>query len=205
MEILNTNKIYFQDNIGEGQFYAILKKKEQFHIQAPLIDFATTNARIITINKKNSQYSLLLKSKQKIYNIFIKVFNEYIDYDISNDKSIELILLNNKIYAVPPNIPLNMIDSLNILRIGMELAEIKNNTISLSHAISHSKYTKNFKHSIELNYDDSIKYLKGESFNVDSEIKSFAIATYKSIPLGLCKIINHILKNHYPKGLRNLN
>ena len=187
------NKIYFQDNIGEGQFYAILKKNGALDIQT------------------DTQYTSLPKHSKntyiptKILNDFIKVFNENIDYDITNDKGIELLLSNNKIYAVPNNIPLKMIDGLNVLRIGVELAEIKNNTISLSHSISHSKYAQYYKHKIELSETDSYRYLKGESFNIDSDIKSFAIAMHNNIALGLCKITNNMLKNHYPKGLRILN
>ena len=193
LEVLKMNKIYFQDNIGEGQFYAILKKNEALDIQT------------------DTQYTSLPKHSKntyiptKILNDFIKVFNENIDYDITNDKGIELLLSNNKIHAVPNNIPLKMIDGLNVLRIGVELADIKNNTISLSHSISHSKYAQYFKHKIELSETDSYRYLKGESFNIDSNIKSFAIAMHNNIALGLCKITNNMLKNHYPKGLRILN
>ena len=191
IEVLDQKKIYFHDNIGEGQFYAILVKHEQDNNEPSYIDI------------KNNIINLKYK-KSKIYNDFIKVFEKIIDYDITKEDS-HLILLNNKIYAIDNNIPLEIIDNLNILRVGIELAEINNNNISLSHSISHSKYANYFKHKIDLSKEDSYKYLKGETFKIDLDIKSFALATYKCIPLGICKITNNTLKNHYPKGLRNLN
>lgn len=191
IEVISTKKIYFHDNIGEGQFFAILIKHEQ------------DNNLLFNVNTKNNIINLK-HNKSNIYNDFIKTLKVVIDYDFSNDDS-HLLLLNNKLYAINNNIPLNIIDNLNILRIGIELAEIKNKAISLSHSISHSKYANFFKHKIDLSKEDSYRYLKGESFNVDLDIKSIALVTYKNIPLGLCKITNNTLKNHYPKGLRNLN
>ena len=60
---------------------------------------------------------------------------------------------------------------------------------------------EDWKLSLDLNDEQITKYLKGESFEVDSP-NGFTLITYKNNSIGFAKITNNILKNHYPKGLR---
>lgn len=136
LSLVKTEKIYPQDDIGEGQFYAILKKegKDDFKNQP-----------------------------QK------KDFNE-----------------------------------LNLLKYGVEKTEKKHSIVIPTHAATHVD-SISFENSVELTYDDIVKYIHGDVVNVSSDYKSgFCKVTYRKMGIGLGKIVNGTLKNHYPKGLRNI-
>lgn len=54
---------------------------------------------------------------------------------------------------------------------------------------------------IELDYDTALSYLRGRTFECDKE-KGWYAVTYLGFPLGWCKVVEGIAKNHLPKGLR---
>lgn len=190
-KLLDCNKIYFHNDIGEGQFFAILQKKEES-------SFEYTNPI------KSKSLIDIKNEKNHTINKFKNFLNEYLNYDLYKDTETNIYLLNNKIYFINRNIPINDFNILNILRMGIEVAEIKNEKFYLSHNITHSKYEKYFRNNVELTEEESFKYLKGESFKINTNIEGYAIARYMNIPIGLCKVVNGTLKNHYPKGLRIL-
>ena len=54
---------------------------------------------------------------------------------------------------------------------------------------------------INLSNDDVIKYLKGESLNVQA-VSGWTVVCVDNFALGWGKVSNGMLKNHFPKGLR---
>lgn len=54
---------------------------------------------------------------------------------------------------------------------------------------------------INLNDEQYKKYIHGDSFPYD-EKNGFYVAKYKNINVGIVKIVDKIIKNYYPKGLR---
>ena len=71
------------------------------------------------------------------------------------------------------------------------------------HHISHSYVVDSFKHKIELNEIDAIKYLRGESLRTELDVENgYGVVTNNGVSMGLVKITNRVLKNHYHKGLR---
>ena len=89
------------------------------------------------------------------------------------------------------------------MSMGIELGEIKKDRFEPSHHISHSYIANMFKNKIELDEEDAVKYLKGESLRTEMDIENgYGVAMCNGVAMGLVKITNNILKNHYPKGLR---
>ena len=49
------------------------------------------------------------------------------------------------------------------------------------------------------------KYLVGETLNVSADFKGYGVIEADGYPLGIIKSSDGAIKNHYPKGLRNVN
>ena len=94
------------------------------------------------------------------------------------------------------------LDGLNVMRLGIDEFTYENKIKVPTHASTHIDDIE-FEHTVELNDCDVVSYLRGEAIRMNLEFKGFCRVTYKNLGLGLAKYANGILKNHYPKGLRN--
>ena len=94
------------------------------------------------------------------------------------------------------------LDGINVLRVGVEAFTVENKVKVPSHASTHCDNMR-FDNTLELDDHLVLKYLKGEAIRMDLPFKGYCKVTYKNLGLGLAKYTNGILKNHYPKGLRN--
>lgn len=187
LKIVKMNKIYHHMNIGEGQFYCILTKDGYSHIDI------STSQNNIKNNISNNEYSII---------------NQFFDNILSNkftNKTNLIYKYKNKFYLINNNFPLNKLKNINVISIGIELGEIKKDRFEPAHHISHSFISDIFKNRIELDEADAIKYLKGEVLKTELDVDNgYGVVTYNDISLGLVKVTNKTLKNHYPKGLRLL-
>ena len=94
------------------------------------------------------------------------------------------------------------LNGLNILRVGIEEFNLENNMKVPTHASTHIDEI-DFDNIVELSEEDASKYLKGEVIRTELPFKGYCKVCYKNLGLGLAKYSNGMLKNHYPKGLRN--
>ena len=187
LKIIKMNKIYHHMNIGEGQFYCILSKDGNSTIDK------NTNHNNIKNNISNNEY-----------NIINQFFDNILSDKFTNDNNL-IYKYKNKFYLINNNFPLSKLKNINMLSIGIELGEIIKDRFEPAHHISHSFITDIFKNKIELNETDAIKYLKGEALKTELDIDNgYGVVTYNNISIGLVKVTNKTLKNHYPKGLRLL-
>lgn len=62
--------------------------------------------------------------------------------------------------------------------------------------------SKDDANSIEVNEKTALNYLRGLTFDCPENLKGWKLVTYNNLPLGWCKTVNGIAKNHLPKGLR---
>lgn len=185
LKIEMMEKIYHHMGIGEGQFYCILYKNGNYPID--------TNYNKIKNNISNAE-SIIIN----------QFFDNTINSKLTNNNKY-IYKYKNKFYLISDNFPLSRLKNINILSIGIELGEIKKDRFEPAHYISHSYIGNLFNNKIELNEEDAIKYLKGEVLKTELDIDNgYGVVTYNDISLGLVKITNKTLKNHYPKGLRLL-
>ena len=75
--------------------------------------------------------------------------------------------------------------------------QTKDNVIPSHHF---AKSINDFQY-INLNDEQYKKYIHGDSFPFD-EKNGFYVAKYKNINVGIVKIVDKVIKNYYPKGLR---
>lgn len=97
---------------------------------------------------------------------------------------------------------LNSLKGLNVLRNGTDQFVYEGKLRVPTHASTHVESIR-FENVVDLDDEEVIKYLRGETLKKELEFKGYCKITYKNLGLGLAKYANGILKNHYPKGLRN--
>ena len=88
------------------------------------------------------------------------------------------------------------------MRVGIEEFTYEKKIKVPTHAATHIDDI-NFENVVELNDEDANSYLRGEVIRMELPFKGYCKVSYKNLGLGLAKYSNGMLKNHYPKGLRN--
>lgn len=94
---------------------------------------------------------------------------------------------------VPP------IDGIKVLRLGLSLGRAKGRVFAPDHALS---MAVPFRRQLPLSEKDALLYLHGEELPADAQARGYAAVTYHGLQLGIGKVSDGRLKNHYPKGLR---
>ena len=169
-----TIRFYPHNSVGEGQFMCAIKKNEE------------TDSII-----KKGKYNRL-ESKE------LKLVNDFLNENTTN-LNLNLIKKNNIIYHLISDINL---DGLNVLSYGVRIGEIDKRFIPNHHFFK--VFGKNFKIKLELKLDDPnvYKYLRGEQLNIELD-KGYGVIIIDNLVLGGFKSSDGVLKNLYPKGLRN--
>ncbi len=172
----NTRRFYPYVSRGEGQFMCLLKK----------------------VSKSNEYYRIRkpdkLNSELSIVKDFIK---ENTSYDYNN-----IIKEGNRYYIPCTNYDFK---GLNVLNYGIELGEVsKNRFIPYHHLYKALGNYFNNKVILDVNDNKVLHYLRGEEITCDAP-NGYGVILIDNIPLGGFKASNNQLKNHYPKGLRNIN
>lgn len=163
-------------------------------------------------NMNNMKYNEISKNKRIIYDNFEK---EFFNQSIVDDQHIIIDLDNNFYLINKDSFDRDLflrIRNLNVFRNGLLLGEIKGKNFIPSHAITHAFDIKMYKNVISLDNNNNLmlKYLKGESIELDDSNISigYVAVSYAEVILGLSKVQKRgskfLIKNLYPKGLRNL-
>ncbi len=165
---------------GEGQFVALLKKKAEEK------EF---------LNKQN-HYKPLAKfpTEYKLFNSFVKdnlIGCEYLSDEVIYNNNTLYYLANRKVAE----------SGVNVINGGVVVGEIVKNRFEPNHNFAMCFGLK-FKHKLELTEQESYKFIRGEVLQCD--LKGVIAVTYKGVVLGFGKGGAGVLKNHYPKGLRNV-
>lgn len=117
--------------------------------------------------------------------------------------SCDVYEFNNSCFVI--NDLLALKKDVNYMRIGVKVGEMRNKRFEPDHNLF-SAFGCEFKIKIELNHahEQVKKYLHGDSFQVKTN-DGYGCLVVDGCPLGGFKVTNGMLKNHYPKGLRNFN
>lgn len=102
------------------------------------------------------------------------------------------------VYSIMPDCPSLPFKT---LRAGLRLCEIKSGRVEPCHALAMSAEHSGLS-TVEVGESTAISYLGGNTFNCPSDLSGWAAVTFKGYPLGWCKAVNGVAKNHLPKGLR---
>ena len=165
---------------GEGQFVALLRKNE------PANKKIAGKVFLKPLSKFPTEYKLLKKFCEDClteYNDIMQnaVYNNNIIYYTANKQIAE--------------------SGLNLVNCGVVLGEIVKGRFEPNHNMV-TCFGDRFKPVLNVDLLDAQRFLKGEV--LDCELDGYALVKYNNVALGLGKSSNGKLKNHYPKGLRNV-
>ena len=165
---------------GEGQFVALLCKKEKAN------KFIAGKTFYKPLAKFPTEY--------KIFKAFceenLKQYQHILDNSIYNNGNIYYVA--NKQLAE---------SGVNLVNCGVVLGEIVKNRFEPNHNMA-SSFGDYFNKFLNLDDNEVAKFLKGET--VDCYLEGYVLIGYKGSSLGFGKGVKGVLKNHYPKGLRNV-
>lgn len=91
---------------------------------------------------------------------------------------------------------------LQVERPGLQIGFCEKGRLKPSHALAlflHPEYVR--KH-YELSPEQTARYIRGETFSVDSDLKGWYLLSVQGCSIGFGKATGGQMKNHYPKGLR---
>lgn len=104
------------------------------------------------------------------------------------------------LYLTPPEIP--RFSGLKVLRPGWYLGELKKNRFQPAHGFAMGLNPRDFCRTISLSDVDLISgYLRGQTLQISGE-NGWTLLEVAGFPLGWGKMVNGILKNHYPRSMR---
>ena len=155
------------------------------------------------ITRGEGQFVCILKkygklTKTKLNYVTNHLLDAYIKDDIEIDLNTEIY--DNKCYN---KLPIDL-SGLRIISGGVKLGEIRKNRFIYHHYFV-SAYGRYFKNKLNLSISDPRveNYLKGYEIKDESINNGYGVLLIDGYPLGLFKASSGVLKNHYPKGLRN--
>lgn len=173
--INNTYRFYPMKR-GEGQFMALLEKDSDEAFK-PLKKLSNVNDKDLDVVKKFIKDNLTTTFKN-----IIKVGNYYYLAGLDADLS-----------------------KLKVRNYGVELGEVEKGRF-IPHHHMFKALGSFFKNKVVLDYNDPriLDYLHGEEIMVESS-NGYGVLMVDNLVLGGFKASNGHFKNHYPKGLRNMN
>lgn len=126
-----------------------------------------------------------------------------------------VVRFKDQIYLLPKECP--SLKGIRVIRPGLHLGTILKNRFEPGHALAMAlkKTEINKYYSLNLNENDSYKYINGETFSISEDkirvinqekgnFNGWYVIFIDDFSIGWGKITNNIMKNHYPKGLRKM-
>ena len=180
-ELSLCRRFYPHVSRGEGQFIALMKRSE----------------------KAPKMQSILYKDAAKqISRDEERIINSFFAESLIDRPSGRIVKHGEAIVLIEHGCPLL---PKSVFMYGTLLGEITKGIFKPSHHFF-SAYGRLFKNKVELSESPErlCAYLRGEEIASDDGIRGFCVITYNGSAVGGGKASGGVIKNHYPKGLRNL-
>ncbi len=187
-------KRIFPMNGGEGHFAAKLIKRYTPENEIPISKNTKKNKKVST-----DVFSL---ASQKAYDFVNEIFSsgEYENLYTIGDRVFALTDAHKELFEY--NIDFR---KLCVIKTGVEVLVDLGKRFEPSHNAFTACKKDNAKNVINLDIDDErlYKFLHGEEIKIDDNLKGYTLVCVENIPLSFGKCSGGVLKNKYPKGLRN--
>ena len=166
---------------GEGFYMAVMQKPDNGQQ-------TTDNGRQTSNGKANNQLSI--------------INNQY----LNNSDNFITHTKNDLLFAIPKNIYSDFLflQRLYIRHAGIFMGTMKGKDFLPSHDLALSNYIKTDLPAVDLNNDDAISYLRGETPKLKTDIRGLCLVKYENKNLGWIKAMEGRMNNYYPKELRIL-
>lgn len=162
---------------GEGLTFSILKKKSQASAYYP-----------------DDAYS----SK----NLFARVKSPANAEALTDNESFEYLQNKNAVFAVPKALVKDVLELdkiLNLVHVGVELGDEKRP----AHSLAMSQHLqRGYFPEVEVDLDLALEYLRRETIRIDTHQNGTHLVTFNGTPLGLGKVTQGRINNHYPMEWR---
>lgn len=106
--------------------------------------------------------------------------------------------VGDNLYSLPERMPES---GLQTLRAGVHLGVIKGDRFEPSHSLAMCLKASQAD-CVEVDQASALRYLAGNTFECDENLKGWRVVSYLGYALGWCKCVNGVAKNHLPKGIR---
>lgn len=166
---------------GQGHFAALLQKK----------DGAQTQPAIVRDGRGGFGAQDLLLFEAFCQETLTKEWQQILPPHNTLQK------LGDKLYASP--LPHGALSSLRVLRNGVLLGELKKGRFEPSQALAMTLSRGDCKREVDLNEEDALRYLKGETLQ-GSFPDGWTLVLTGGFPLGWGKAVKGLLKNKYLKS-----
>lgn len=189
---------------GEGHFVAKLVRRGS--VDTDLKADRKTKKNKNSKNRKNETKPALTKENMKL-------LSEFLDETISEDmaawiKNSRLVMFGEQLYRLP-DMEVD-IKGLKVQRAGLHIGEFKKQRFEPSHSLALALKLNDAKNVVKLICDNpqTIGFFNGQSVMLSDEQaaeckKGWALVCVDGYPAGWGKVNGALVKNHYPKGLRN--
>lgn len=97
-----------------------------------------------------------------------------------------------------------LLQTLNIKKVGLHIGKIIKEELIPAHDLALSNYCAATLPKLQLNYNNSIKYLRKEVPANTTASKGWTLAAYNNCNLGWCKVLHNRINNYFPSELRIL-
>ncbi len=176
-EIEKTFRLWPHQLQGEGHYIAVLRKIDGEESGKPKYVKTVSDPKLL------------------------KSYLQFAEENLAAAPTGEFLLFGEQLYLVPKD--MLSLENLKVIRPGWHLGTIKKNRFEPSHALALALAGTQVKQRFSLSKDsrEILAYLKGESLPADGP-KGWYLVEVDGYSIGWGKLSDHLLKNHYPKGLR---
>lgn len=174
-----TRRIYPMDG-GEGHFVAKMRRLQE-NSNAPA----------------SYEFTAQKKPEERLAEALYKELFSVMPYG-------SIVQVEDKFLLLPRELP--DLAGLGVLRAGILLAQKKKNRLEPEHALFMASKAQESRQKVDLPLEDPrvYSYLHGEEIGISERLKGFTTVFVEGVALGFGKASGGVLKNRYPKGLRNL-
>ena len=162
---------------GEGFYMAVMQKEN--------LEFRNQNLEIRKPNLQSSIFNLQYLNQSDKFTAHLK---------------------NDMLFAIPKTMMSDFLflQRLYIRHAGIFMGTMKGKDFLPSHDLALSNYIKTDLPAVDLNNDDAISYLRGETPKLKTDIRGLCLVKYENKNLGWIKAMEGRMNNYYPKELRIL-
>jgi len=133
----------------------------------------------------------------------LRPFRDFAAANLKGDLTGRFLQYGDHLYLQPMSAP--NLDGIRVIRPGLALGICRGERFEPAHSLAIALKKENFRRLLDLEAGDSRlrAYLKGETVLTAGEA-GWTLVAVQGYPLGWAKQVDGILKNHYPKGWRDL-
>lgn len=217
MKLLQEKRIWPHVQAGEGHYVALLVR-ELTTEEPPDINVSTSSTRQRQHSRQPGRYTRTERSNRESKEIencwksFTKWAQEELPAFQMNHGT--PILFGDALYLLPHSesysLSMEQLTGLKIPRAGLHLGEFRKDRFHPAHALAMASSIQEAAHCWHLEVDspEVQHFLHGDILSVPMELRGWCLVTITCgedhYPIGWGKASNGQLKNHLPKGLRNL-